>query len=158
MLLQFDLGDSTTLVLQQSALDAIKAAPTGETVKMQGTDGEFEVPTYKVPRIQIGSAVFTNVTVRLDTSGKGYEPKEIYRGYLGTGLLKPYAVVLDYAHHSMMLLPGEDATVRNLCRGTEVKFSNSSPDWKGEAISEVDTDYGRVILWWDTAAPSTVLS
>ena len=37
--LQFDLGDRTPLVLQQSVLDSIKAVPTGETSKLQGTDG-----------------------------------------------------------------------------------------------------------------------
>lgn len=71
--LQFDLGDRNELVLQRSVLDAINAAPTGESIKQQGTDGVFEVPTYKVPRVQIGDIIFTDVTARLDAPRAGYE-------------------------------------------------------------------------------------
>jgi hypothetical protein len=156
--LQFDLGDRTPLILQRRALDAIKAVPTGESIKLQGTDGDFEVPTYKVPRVQIGDAVFTDVTARLDAPRVGYEPAQFARGYLGSGLLKSNAVVLDYAHHSMTLLRGEGAALQELCRGTVVTFSVSSPKWRGEAVTESDTDFGRVTLWWDTGSPATALS
>src|ERR1700719_586894 len=44
--LSFDLGDSTPLSLQQSALDTLGAVPTGESIQQQGIDGVFTVPTY----------------------------------------------------------------------------------------------------------------
>lgn len=156
--LQFDLGTSNALVLQKSVLDAIKAAPTGESIKQQGTGGVFEAPTYKVPRVQIGDLVFTDVTAELDAPRAGYQPAHFARGYLGSGLLKSNSVVLDYKRHSMTLLRGEGAAYQALCRGTRVNFSASSPKWRGEAVIEADTDFGRVTLWWDTGAPATALS
>jgi hypothetical protein len=156
--LQFDLGSSNELVLQKSVLDKIKAVPTGESIKQQGTGGVFEVPTYKVQRVQIGDVLFTDVTAQLDAPRVGYEPAQFARGYLGTGLLKSHAVVLDYEHHRMMLLRGEGAAFQEFCRGTAVSFSASSAKWRGEAVTESDTDFGRVTLWWDTGAPATALS
>jgi hypothetical protein len=156
--LQFDLGTSNALVLQKSVLDSIKAVPTGESIKQQGTGGVFEVATYKVQRVQIGDVVFADVTAQLDAPRAGYEPAQFARGYLGTGLLKSSAVVLDYEHHRMTLLRGEGAAFQQLCRGTAVSFSVSSPKWRGEAVTESDTDFGRVTLWWDTGAPATALS
>jgi hypothetical protein len=156
--LQFDLGASNALILQKSVLDVTKAVPTGESIKQQGTGGVFEVPTYKVPRVQIGNLVFTDVTAQLDAPRVGYEPAQFARGYLGTGLLKSNAVVLDYKRHRMTLLRGEGAAFQALCSGTAVNFSVSSPKWRGEAVTESDTDFGRVTLWWDTGAPATALS
>jgi hypothetical protein len=92
----FDLGDSAPLSLQRSALDALGAVPTGETIPQQGIDGVFTVPTYKVPRLQIGNTVFTDVTAKLDAPQGTYLPSPLVRGTLGSGLLKSYAVVIDY--------------------------------------------------------------
>lgn len=155
--LQFDLGDSTPLVLQQSVLDSIEAVPTGDTSKYQGTDGVFEVPMFKVARVQIGTAVFTDVVVRLDAPRAGYQPKQIAGGYLGTGLLKSYEVVLDYANRAMTLVPRPSERSSVTCKGTVVPFSLSSPKWRGEPVTEADTDLGRVTLWWDTGAPVSVI-
>jgi hypothetical protein len=156
--LWLDLGDSSFLTLQKSVLDAIKAVPTGDSVKLQGIDGEFEVPTYTVPRVQIGDAVFTNVIAKLDAPRSGYGVSPTERGSLGSGLLKNSAVVIDYPHRRMMLLPGAAAPHHALCSGAVVKFSEKSPVWRGEAVTEADTDYGHVTLWWDTGAQATMLS
>jgi hypothetical protein len=156
--LQFDLGSRNDLILQQSVLDAIKAVPTGDTIKQQGTDGVFEVPTYKVPHLQIADLVFHDVTAQLDAPRAGYQPVQFARGYLGTGLLKSDAVVLDYKHHRLTLLPSKDVAFETLCQGTAVSFSAGSPKWRGEAVTESNTDFGRVTLWWDTGTPATVLS
>jgi len=156
--LWFDLGDSTPLTLQKSILDAIKAVPTGQSIKLQGIDGDFEVPLYKVPRLQIGKTVFTNVTAKLDAPRAGYAVSQSVRGYFGSGLLKANAVVLDYAHRRMVLLSGKNAAGQELCRGTAVNFSKSSPIWQGEAVTEADTDFGHVTLWWDTGAQATMMN
>jgi hypothetical protein len=37
-----------------------------------------------------------------------------------------------------------------------VPFS-SSPQWHGEAVTEAQTDLGKVTLWWDTGAPLSAL-
>ncbi len=93
----------------------------------------------------------------MDVPRVGREPARFARGYLGTGLLKSYAVVLDYEHRRITLLRGEGTAFQELCRGVAVSFSMSSPLWRGEAVTESDTDVGRVTLWWDTGAPSTAL-
>lgn len=149
--LQFDLGDSTQLVLQKSVLDSIQAVPTGESVKGQGVDGFYEAPLYKVKRVQIGSMVFTDVITRLDAARKGYNPHPQERGFLGTGLLKPYQLVIDYPQRAMTLVPpGSPAA----CQGMSVPFV---PQFGGEPATKIDTDLGPAILWWDTGAPVSVL-
>ncbi len=151
--LWIDLGDSTPLTLKQSVLDEIKAVPTGDTVKMQGVDGIFEVPTYKIPRVRIGDDVFTNVTANLDPSKDGFS-----RGFVGSGFLKGHSVVLDYSHRRIVLLPGKSSSRHALCRGTSVKFSDRPAVWRGEAFTEADTDFGRVTLAWDTGSQMTLLN
>jgi hypothetical protein len=155
--LQFDLGDRTPLVLQQSVLDAIKAVPTGEISRLQGTDGVFEVPMFKVARVQIGAAVFTNVVARLDAPRPGYQPVQFAQGFLGNGLLKSYEVVLDYPDQAITLIARRSENSPGTCRGTAVPFSAASPKWRGEPVTQADTDLGRLTLWWDTGAPVSVL-
>jgi hypothetical protein len=156
--LQFDLGDRSPLMLQQSVLDSIKAAPTGEASHLQGVDGEFKVPTFKIPRVQIGTAVFTDVVARLDASRKGYQPGTVARGFLGTGLFKSYQVVLDYPHGTIALVSLGSETSAGTCTGNVVPFSTRSQKWRGEPVSEVETDWGTETLWWDTGSPATILT
>ncbi|MET0657093.1 MAG: hypothetical protein ABW110_02910 [Steroidobacteraceae bacterium] len=152
--LQFDLGDSTALVLQKSVLEAIKAVPTGESAKLRGVDGIFEAPLYKVKRVRIGTAMFTDVIARLDAARKGYEPHSKERGFLGTGLLKSYQLVIDYPQRAMTLMSPTHASSSANCQGTSVSFL---PQFGGEPVTNVDTDLGPAILWWDTGAPVSVL-
>ena len=152
--LQFDLGDSTPLVLQKSVLDSIEAVPTGESTRRQGVDGVFEVPLYKVKRVQIGSAVFTDVIARLDAPRKGYDPPPHERGFLGTGLLKSYRLVINYPQRTMTLMSAAPKVSSPACQGTVVPFL---PQFGGEPVTNVDTDLGPAILWWDTGAPVSVL-
>ncbi len=156
--LSFDMGDSTPLSLQQSALDTLRAVPTGDSIQQQGIDGVFTVPTYKIPRLQIGNAVFTDVTAKLDAPQGSYLPSALVRGTLGSGLLKSYAVVIDYGQRRMTLLTREAPQFHSLCRGTSVKFSDRPAVWRGEAFTEAETDFGRVTLAWDTGAQMTVLN
>jgi hypothetical protein len=155
--LQLDTGDRTPLVLPQSVLDLIKAVPTGDSSKFQGVDGVFEVPEFKVARVQIGTAVFTDVLARLDAPRAGYEPGQIAQGYLGTGLLKSYEVMVDYPHRALTFVARPSENSSGACKGTVVPFSVSSPKWRGEPVAEAETDVGRVTLWWDTGAPVSVL-
>lgn len=155
--LQFDLGDGSPLVLQQSVLDHIKAVPTGESSKFQDAKGNvIESPMFKVARLQIGTAVFTDVVARLDVHDPSYQAAQIgQKGFLGTALLKSYEVVLDYPHRTMTLVPRVSSeSSSGTCKGTVVPFS---PKWHGEPVTEADTDLGRVMLWWDTGAPTSVL-
>ena len=156
--LQFDSGDQSTLVLHRSVLDRIKAQPTGESVKMHDLKGNvMESPTYRIPRFQIGRARFTDVIARLDIHDASYQATDAgQKGFLGTGLFKSYEVVFDYAHRTMTLVPRADGEGPSKnCKGISVPFA---PEWKGEPVTEVYTDLGRVVLWWDTGSPVSVLN
>ena len=156
--ISFDLGDSSPLSLQQSALDEIAAVPTGESIRQQGIDGFFTVPTYKIHRLRIGNAIFTDITAKLDAPQGTYVPSTLVRGTLGSGLLKSYSVLIDYPRRRMALLRHETPQFLSLCRGMSVKFSDRPAVWQGEAFTEADTDFGHVTLAWDTGAQMTVLN
>jgi len=156
--LQFDSGDQSTVALQQSILDQIKAVPTGESSEQTYAKGKkVQSPKFRVPCLQIGRAVFTDITGRLDVHDPSYPATDAgQKGFLGTGLFKSYEVVLDYPHRTMTLVPrvnGESPSTS--CQGTVVPFS---PEWHGEPVTQTDTDLGQVTLWWDTGAPTSALS
>ena len=153
--LQFDLGSSSALVLQQSVLDSMHAVATGESVKLQGVDGFFEAPLYKVARVEIGNQVFTDVVALLDVPRRGYQPGDFAQGFLGTALLKPYQIVLDYPSQAMTLVQPSDGGSSKHCEGTIVPFASG---WRGEPVTKAAVDQDQATLWWDTGAPMSVLS
>lgn len=60
--LVFDSGNSGSVALTQAVIDRVKALPTGETSKGMDPKGNvIEYPKFKIPRLQIGSAIFTDV-------------------------------------------------------------------------------------------------
>jgi hypothetical protein len=67
--LEFDSGNSGTLALTQAVIDRLHATPTGETSRGMDAQGNVIVyPKYRIPRVQIGAAVFADVIVELDVS------------------------------------------------------------------------------------------
>lgn len=155
--LQVDSGDSTTAALQKSVLDRVRATPTGQSSKQRYIKGIVSSPWYRVHRVQIGRAVFTNVVLRLDAHPASDPAKDVgQKGFLGTGLFKTYRVVLDYPDHTMTLLSKDSVgRGRHRCAGSAVSFSST---WHGQPVTNADTDLGQVTLWWDTGAPATILS
>lgn len=155
--LKFDLGSSSALVLQRSTLDRIKAAPTGESSKFQSLDGVYESPKFKISHLRIGSTAFADVVTTVDASRPGYEPDPLAQGLLGTGLLKSHELVIDYPQRAMTLVPRPKEAASGSCKGTVVAFDQKSAKWRGEPVTEAQTEIGPVILWWDTGAPLSAL-
>jgi hypothetical protein len=156
--LQFDSGSSATVSLTQTVIDRIHARPTGEHSRGIDAKGHIlEYPKFKVSRIQIGTEVFTDVTAELDVHDPSYQADQIgQQGFLGTSLLKPYKVVLDYPHRRMTLIPpGTPKSSASGCQGTVVSFA---PQWHGEPATQAGIDLGPLVLWWDTGAPTSMLS
>jgi hypothetical protein len=156
--LEFDSGNSGSLSLTQAVIDRLHATPTGETSRGMDAQGNVIVyPKYRIPRVQIGAAVFADVVVELDVHDPSYQAAQVgQQGFLGTTLLKRYEVVLDYAHRSMRLISPDAARAEAAaCEGPSVPFS---PAWNGEPVTEAATDLGTVTLWWDTGTPGMVLS
>ena len=110
-----------------------------------------------VPHLQIGTAVFTDVIAELDVHDPSYQATQVgQQGFLGTSLLKGYEVVLDYRHRRMTLVPSGSTKAESAgCKGAAVPFS---PAWHGEPAAEADIDLGRLTVWWDTGAPTSMLS
>lgn len=154
--LQFDSGNSGSVALTQAVIDRVKALPTGEFSKGMDAKGNvIRYPKFKIPRLRIGTAVFTDVIGELDVHDPSYQATQVgQQGFLGTSLLKGYRVVLDYRHRRMTLVP-TGSTESGGCDGTAVPFS---PAWHGEPAAEVDIDLGRLTVWWDTGAPVSMLS
>jgi len=156
--LVFDSGNSGSVALTQAVIDRVKALPTGETSKGMDPKGNvIEYPKFKIPRLQIGSAVFTDVIAELDVHDPSYQATQVgQQGFLGTSLLKGYKVVLDYPHRRMTLIPSSSTKDQSAgCKGTAVPFS---PAWHGEPAAEADIDLGRLTVWWDTGTPTSILS
>jgi hypothetical protein len=158
VLLIVDLGNSGTVARQQALIDRVKAIPTGETGKGIDPKGNVIVyPKFRIPHVQIGTAVFTDVIGDLDVHDPSYQADQVgQQGFLGTSLLKAYKVVLDYAHRRITLVP-RDATRSQsaVCKGAVVPFS---PAWHGEPVTEADIDLGHLTVWWDTGTPTSGLS
>jgi hypothetical protein len=154
--LQFDSGNSGTVALTQTILDQVKAVTTGEF--SQGIDGKGNVmkfPKYKIPRIRIGAAVFTDVIGELDVHDPSYPAAQVgQQGFLGTALLKNYQVMLDYRHRRIVLIPSGSIEPRR-CHGTAVPFL---PEGRGEPGTKADIDAVSLVVGWDTGAPISMLS
>src|SRR6266404_5368620 len=156
--LVFASGNSGSVALTQAVIDRVKALPTGETSKGMDPKGNvIEYPKFKSPRLQIGSAVFTDVIAELDEHDPSYQATQVgQQGFLGTSLLKGYKVVLDYPHRRMTLIPSSSTKDQSAgCKGTALPFS---PAWHGEPAAEADIDLGRLTVWWDTGTPTSILS
>jgi hypothetical protein len=156
--LVFDSGDQSTLALQASVLQKIKAVPTGDSSEQHYVKGDpVRTAEYRLTRLEVGAAVFSDFVGRADMHAPSYPANDVgQKGFLGTGLLKSYEVVLDYRHRTLSLIPraqGEGASAQ--CQGTSVPFS---PEWHGEPVTSTDTDLGPVTLWWDTGAPTSGLT
>ncbi|HET9474735.1 MAG TPA: aspartyl protease family protein, partial [Steroidobacteraceae bacterium] len=156
--LLFDTGDSRGILLAQPVIDRIKAKAVGQSSKVIDVKGNIiHAPRFEIPRLQIGSIEFTNVVADLDVHDPSYQPDQHgQQGFLGTGLLKPYQVVIDYSRLTVTLIPPGNSRARPAdCRGVAVPFHEP---WGGEPVTEVETGLGRVVLWWDTGTPLSILS
>jgi hypothetical protein len=144
-------GDSASVVLQQSVLDRIKAVPIDEINKGLDAKGNLLLAQkFTVSRLQLGDALFTDVFPRVEVHAPTMPAPDVgHKGFLGTGLLKAYEVILDYAHLTMTLVPHTaTGTPSERCRGTSVPFGAS------QAPAEGGTDFGPwQFKWMDMSLP-----
>ena len=155
--LLFDTGDSRGILLDQSVIDRAHARPTGASSKVVDVKGNvIETPQYRIPRLQIGSIELNDLVAELEVHHPSYMPDQYgQQGFLGTGFLKPYQVVIDYPRGRLSLFKPGSSGAGAECRGTPVPFAGQ---WNGEPVTEVETDLGRIVLWWDTGTPLSILT
>lgn len=155
--LMFDLGDASSLVLQQSVIDRLKTVPTGETLRFKDAMGNIiHSPIFKIPNMKIGGAVFNDVMGRLDAHDLSYQTAQVgQQGSFGRGIFKSYKIVLDYHHRKMTLIPpGSTEEPAAMCKGTVVPIL---PDWQGEPVTKGRSDFGDMTLIWDTGIPTSAI-
>lgn len=155
--LVFDLPDETALALAQTVIDHVKTSPAADTHRALDAMGNvIQSATFKLPRLQIGNAVFTDVIGRPDLHDPAYQSQNIgQQGYLGTALLKSYKIVLDYPHRRFTLIsPDSTKKQSGKCKGIPVPFL---PDWNGTPVTKAVTDFGGLTAVWDTGAPVSIL-
>lgn len=155
--LLFDTGDSRGMLLDQSVIDRARAKPMGAASKVVDVKGNvIETPHYQIPHLQIGSIELENVVAELEVHDPSYTPDQYgQQGFLGTAFLKPYQVIIDYPRGRLSLFKPGSSRARAECRGTAVPFAGQ---WNGEPVTEVETDLGRIVLWWDTGTPLSILT
>lgn len=157
--LAFGSGDSFPVRLEQSVLDQIKAVPIdGITWGLDAKGHLLKSPKFRVSRLQLGDAVFNDVIAELDVHSRTYHPPKVgQEGWLGTGLLKSYEVVLDYPRRTMTLVPrAANDTPSEQCRGTSVPFAVK--EQPAEPFTKADTDMGQLTLVWDTGSQLSFVS
>lgn len=154
---QLDTGNFITVTLSQDVLDRAGAQAIDDTLERVDAQGNMVVaPKYRIARLQLGDLIFNNVDVPLDVHAPTYQPYQIgQQGFFGTGLLKPYRVVLDYPKQIMILISREAFATETACQGTEVKFDEA---WSGEPATLIETDMGTLTMWWDTGSGATALT
>jgi hypothetical protein len=155
--LVFDLGGDFYLTLSESALSGLNTTPLSQSYEFSDAKGNIlKSPMFKVRRIEIGAAAFTDVVGHVDTSHPTYKAQTDGReGMIGAPFLEKYKVVLDYVHREMTLIPGESAVPGgDGCAGTEVPFL---PQWQGSAVTKAVTDAGELTMVWDTGAPLSII-
>src|SRR5258708_4316878 len=158
--LELDIGDGSSLVLHPSVISELNATPTGETSKGYGMEGKiFEVPIIKVDRVEMGRAVFADVTIHQDGHDDAFRAKQVAergtRGYVGAGFFKGYELVLNYRRHVITLIRKDaEPSSQDSCRGHIVPLMREI-NWG--LVSRVNADEGDMLFVWDTGSPALVM-
>lgn len=152
----FDLGGSDTLELSTAALQKIAVIPLSDKAAWLDAKGNrLEARRFRVPELRIGSFVFKNVEGHEDVEAANWPKGRAGSGRLGADLLKGHTIVLNYPEKRLGLLTATgSSTLAAGCGETRIPFH---PDWNGEAVSSATTDYGELVLVWDTGAPVTLV-
>jgi len=155
---QFDIGRGTTIAVFPAQLESISkrhvdSASSG--LSMTGPTGDR--PIYEVELVEIGDASFANANIVEDFHDDEYQDWFSSRlgafGFVGTGLLKQYKVVIDYEGRALTLIPpGASPEEQALCNGLELPLMQGQ-DWG--LASRTNTDIGELILVWDTGTPES---
>ena len=145
------------LTLSKEVLDSADAVSLGEATV--GTDylGQgHSQPRFRVPIVTIGGQAFQNVTVLQAPQHPPGNGPPVPNG-IGRHFLSQYFVVVDYAGASITLWPSNaKTTVSKNCGRTRIPLEHSEEDTE-LAVSDFDTELGRVRLLWDTGATGSML-
>lgn len=119
MRLLCDLGGDASLALTQAALDELGIRATGAGHRIMDFKGStFEARGFRVARLRIGNAAFTNVSGSLQP----------HASYIGLALFAANRIVLDYRGGKMTLIARETEHLeRAACGGAPCHFRRALP-------------------------------
>jgi hypothetical protein len=152
----FDMGGNGQLALSAQALQGLQVEalpPADQWVDASGK--KIEAKRFRVPKLQIGTAVFQDVIGYEDVEAPGYRKSPAGVGHFGAPMLRGYKVVLDYKRQEMDLVSADNASPERAgCSGIALAYL---PQWQGEPVTKVGTDLGELTMVWDTGAPVSLL-
>ena len=160
MPLLFDLGGYEHITLTQEAMRVGGVVPLhdGAHTWKDAKGNLIEAPRFTVKELRLGDAVFREVNGHVAEFDASFPTIPLGNaGHIGTALVRPYKVLLDYGGGTMTLIPGDydDARAGNAgCRGAVVPFA---PGFEDEPVSRVKTDLGTLTFVWDTGASTSVI-
>jgi hypothetical protein len=150
-----DLIQTAPVSLLQSAADEVKP------VFVVDKDATSTAPTgsastlIKIQRLEIGGMSFSNVDGYIDLRAPATQTSTTPQGVIGMTLLRQFKVLLDYKHKSITFIrDNRFAGESDGCGGTTVPFL---PEWHGAPVAKAHTDFGDLILVWDTGAARGVI-
>ncbi len=143
--LLFDLG-SDELALSTDAVGSLPVETLDETYTLLDVYGNrIEGHKFRAPRIAIGSLEFTDVV------GTEFAEAPFASGHFGLQIAKEYRLVLDYKVQALTFIPfDEPDPARYGCYGAEAPFERGWP------ATMVSTDWGELLLAWDTRASNVI--
>jgi hypothetical protein len=146
MPLLFDLG-ADDIALSSDAMRSVQVQILAETYSLLDVYGsKIEGHKFLLPRMSIGSLEFR------DVKGTEYVKAPIGSGHFGLELVKTFRLVLDYKAQQMTFIPlDEPNPAQHGCSGTEVPFERGWP------ATKTATDWGELLLVWDTGASTNVI-
>lgn len=127
----------------------------GAAVTSDASGREFTSPRFRVPAVIIDGHTFHDLTVVEAPARKGGDAPPIPNA-IGRQFLARYFVVVDYAGRSVTLWrPGSKRPAGLHCGRTRIPMEATKE--AGLAVSEFDTQSGRLRLLWDTGATYSAL-
>lgn len=152
----FDLGGSDGIVISTEALKTLHVERLAETYAWVDVKGNrLESRRFRVPELRIGSLILRDVPGHEDAEPATYRKTPAGVGYIGSDLVRPFKLVVDYGHRSLTFVPSDTPDPdKHGCSGTEVLFD---PAWEGDVVTKAVTDLGDLVLVWDTGAPMSLV-
>jgi hypothetical protein len=150
-----DLVQIAPLSLLQSSIDEVKPEIVVDNHEPSDGSAGGAAPRIKIQHLEIGGMMFSNVDGYIDMRAPATHTSNTPQGIIGLALLRSFKVILDYKHKSITFIRNSrSASESDNCTGTTVRFI---PEWHGAPVARAHTDFGDLVLVWDTGAAHGVI-
>jgi hypothetical protein len=164
--LAVDLGSRFALGLEKDVLDTFQKKPSGKGIIRDAYGNRYEVAKYILPKIKIGTAVWTNVKTREKhsdfmknvtfSSDSNFVPKTDTHGDIGLKMLTKYNLLMDFSR-SVMYASNDFDKLNAEGYPVETWFPVPIKRTKYSICLDVQTDAGLKRFSLDTGATITFI-